>query len=103
MATLEGTGETSPPCRASILRTLPDDDKADASRGEEDPPMIQKMDRSALISREAASTQVPSGVASSPSVMPSSTPGPLATAPRATRLSGFKLEKRAVNYGTIDQ
>ena len=29
-ATAEGTGETSPRRRASILRTLPDDDEADA-------------------------------------------------------------------------
>ena len=102
-ATFEGTGETSPPCRTNILRTLPDDDETDATREEEDPPTISKKDRSTLISREAASTQAPPGATSSASDVPSSAPGPLAAAPRATRLSGFKLSKRAVNYAAIDQ
>ena len=37
-ATFEGTGETSPRRRVKILRTLPDDDEADATQEEGDPP-----------------------------------------------------------------
>ena len=102
-ATAEGTGETSPRRRVSILRTLSDDDEADAKREEEDPPMIPKKDGSGLISRGAASAQAPPEAASSPSGAPSSAPGPLEAAPRTKRLSGFKLGKRSVAYAAIDQ
>ena len=101
--TLEGTGETSPPRRADILRTLPDDDEADATPEEEDPPVVPKKGMLALISREVGSARMPPGAASSPSAPPSPAPGALADAPRATRLSGFKLSKRRVNYSVVDQ
>ena len=87
--TTEGTGETSPWCRASILRTLPDDDEADATREEEDPPTIPKKDRSMLISRGAAPSQAPPEAASSPSDAPSPAPGPLEATPRTMKLSGI--------------
>ena len=102
-ATTEGTGETSPRRRASILRPLPDDDEADAIQEKEDPPMIPTRGRSALISREAASARTPPGAASSPSAASSSAPGALAAAPQAARLSGFKISKRKVVYTAVDQ
>ena len=101
-ATIEGVGETPPRRTASILRTLPDNDEADATREEEDPPAILKKDMSALISRGAASTRAPPEAASNPSTVPFSAPGPLEAAPRTTRLLGFKLGKRVVNYAAID-
>ena len=48
--TPEGTGETSPLRKADILRTLPDDDEADATQEKEDPPVIRMRGRSVLIS-----------------------------------------------------
>lgn len=102
-ATTEGTGETSPRCRASILGTLPDDDEADAAREEEDSPVIPKKDRSALISRGATPAQAPPKAASSPSNALSSTSGSPEAAPQTKRLSGLKLGKRPVAYAAIDQ
>nr|XP_020193175.1 MAP7 domain-containing protein 1-like [Aegilops tauschii subsp. strangulata] len=95
-------GATAPVEVASILRTLLDDEEADATREEEDPPAIPK-DRSALISRGAASAQVPPEAASSASVAPSSAPEHLEATPRTKRLSGFKLGKTSVTHAAIDQ
>ena len=102
-ATIEGMGETSPQHRASILRTFPDDDEADATREEEDPPTIPKKDRSALIFQGDASAQALPEAASSPSGAPSSASGPLEAAPRTKRPTGFKLGKRPAAYAVIDQ
>ena len=102
-AATEGTGETYPRCRASILRTLPDYDAAGAVREEEDSPMIPKKDRSALISQRATPAQAPPEADSSPSGAPSSAPGPLEAAPRTKRLTGFKLGKRPPEFAAIDQ
>ena len=101
--TTEETGETSPRHRASILHTLPDNDEVDTMREEEDPPVILKKDRSALISHGATPARTPPEAGSSPSGVPSSAPGPLEAAPRTKRLTGFKLGKRSVAYAAIDQ
>ena len=102
-ATTQETGETFPRCRASILRTPPDDNEADATREGEDPPMIPKKDRSGLISRGATPALTQPKADSSPSGTPSSAPGPLEAAPLTKRLTGFKLGKRPVAYAAIDQ
>ena len=117
----EEMGETSPLRKADILRTLPDDDdEADVplERGElhvaggstrskvsprrRSPAEVLTRGRSALISREVASARMLPGAASSPSAAPSPAPGALAAAPRASRLSGFKLGKRTVSYAAIE-
>nr|XP_040258420.1 translation initiation factor IF-2-like [Aegilops tauschii subsp. strangulata] len=59
--------------------------------------------RSALVSRDDAPVLTPPGAASGPSAAPSSAPGARAPAPRAGRLSGFKLSKRRVDYTAVDQ
>nr|XP_020146409.1 actin cytoskeleton-regulatory complex protein pan1-like [Aegilops tauschii subsp. strangulata] len=101
--TPEGMGETSPLSKADIVRTLPDDDEADVRREKEEPPVIPTRGRSALISRDESATPTPPGAASRPSAAPSSAPGARAPAPQATRLSGFKLSKRRVDYNAVDQ
>nr|XP_020172929.1 dynactin subunit 1-like [Aegilops tauschii subsp. strangulata] len=88
---------------SNILRTLRDDDEADVPQEKEDQPVIPTRDRSALISRDAASARTPPGAASGPSAAPSSAPGARAPVPQAVRLSGFKLSKRRVDNATVDQ
>nr|XP_020191660.1 MAP7 domain-containing protein 1-like [Aegilops tauschii subsp. strangulata] len=59
--------------------------------------------RSSLVSRDATPTLTPPGAASGPSAGPSSASGAGAPAPQASRLSGFKLTKRRVDYAAVDQ
>ena len=99
---LRGRGDF-PRHRASILRTLPDDDEADAMREEEDPPVILKKDRLGLISRGANPAHALPEASFSPSGAPSSASGPLEATPRTKRLTSFKLGKRPVANATIDQ
>ena len=101
--TPEGMGETSPLSQADILRTLPDDDEADAHLERGEPPIIPTRDRSTLISRDAASAPTRPGAASGPPAAHSSSPRARAPAPQAGRLSGFKLCKRKVDYAVVDQ
>ena len=101
--TPEGMGETSPLSKADILRTLPDDDESDARQEKGEAPAIPTRGRSALISWDATSILAPPGAASSPSAAPASAPGARAPVLQATRLSGFKLTKRRVDYAAVDQ
>ena len=101
--TPEGVGETSPLSKADILRTLPDDDEADAHQEEGKLPVVPTRGRSSLVSRDVTPAVAPSRAASIPSVAPGSALGASAPAPQAPRLSGFKLTKRRVDYAAVDQ
>nr|XP_020178713.1 ankyrin repeat domain-containing protein 24-like [Aegilops tauschii subsp. strangulata] len=102
-ATPEEMGETSPLSKAEILRALSDDAEVDACQEGGELPVIPRRSRSSLIPRDAASALTPPGAASGPSAAPSSTPGVRAPMPQASRLSGFKLPNRSVEYAVVDQ
>nr|XP_020192514.1 transcription initiation factor TFIID subunit 3-like [Aegilops tauschii subsp. strangulata] len=99
----EWMGETSPLSKANILCTLPNDERTDARQEKGEPPVIPTRDRTALIPRDATSIPPPPGATSGPSAGPSSALGARAPAPQASRLSGFKLSKRRVDYAAVDQ
>nr|XP_020188356.1 proline-rich protein 36-like [Aegilops tauschii subsp. strangulata] len=80
-----------------------DDDEASARQEKGDLPVIPTKSRSALVSQDAAPASTPPGAASGPSAAPSSAPGARAPAPQASRLLGFKLGKRRVDYAAVDQ
>nr|XP_020148332.1 nucleolar and coiled-body phosphoprotein 1-like [Aegilops tauschii subsp. strangulata] len=106
--TFDRRGLVSPaPTEALAAPTLvelsSDDDEAGARQEKEEPPAVPTRGRSALISRDAAPALTPPGAASGPSAAPSSVPGARAPAPQASRLSGFKLTNRRVDYAAVDR
>nr|XP_020197002.1 actin cytoskeleton-regulatory complex protein PAN1-like [Aegilops tauschii subsp. strangulata] len=101
--TPEGMGETSPLSKADILRAFPDDDEADARQEEGELPIIPTRGRSSLVSRGVTPVSTPSEAASGPSAAPFSPPGVCAPTPQASKLSGFKLTKRRVDYTAVGQ
>ena len=101
-ATIKGMGETSPWCRSSALRSMPDDAEAGSRQGGEDPPLIPKKDRSRVISRGSTPALVSPEASSSPSGVPSSAAGPPEAEPRK-RLSGFKLGRRPLELAATSQ
>nr|XP_020191697.1 MAP7 domain-containing protein 1-like [Aegilops tauschii subsp. strangulata] len=96
-------GETSPLSKADILRAFPDDDEADARQEDGELPAIPTRGRSSLVSRDATSILAPNGAASGSSAAPVSAPRAGAPVPQASRLSGFKLTKRRVDYTAVHQ
>nr|XP_020174388.1 uncharacterized protein KIAA0754-like [Aegilops tauschii subsp. strangulata] len=114
-ATLEGSGETSPPRKANFLRALPNDDDADdhlvkevpppagvttrsrVSPSRKLPPGVPAKSRSALVSRgDAPAVSLPGAA------MASSTPGARTPVPQAARPPGSALLKRRRDYAAAD-
>ena len=101
--TPEGMGETAPLSKADILCALPDDAEADARQEKGELPVIPARGRSSLVSRDITPALAPSGAASSPCAALSSALRACMPTPQASRLSGFKLTKRRVDYAAVDQ
>nr|XP_020176299.1 nucleoporin NSP1-like [Aegilops tauschii subsp. strangulata] len=115
-ATLEGSGETSPPCKADLLRALPDDDAAGDHPLKEVPAAVggttrsrvspsgkptsgvPTKSRSSLISRSDAPASPPPGA-----TLASRTLGARAPAPQAARPLSSALLKRRRDYTAMDQ
>ena len=120
-ATPEGSGETSPPRKADLLRALPDDDDAGdhpvrevlppagvttrskVTPSKKSPTMVPTKSRSALVSRGDAPALTLSGATAGPAAASSSAPGARAPAPQTARPLGSALLKRPRDYAAVDQ